>query len=115
MSIAPGTRLGPFAVTATLGAGGMGQVFRAHDSRLNRDVAIKVLPPEFANDPARMARFSREAQVLAALSHANIAAIYGIEESGGASALVMELVEGQTLSDRIASGPIPRDEALDFA
>src|SRR5262249_55190171 len=115
MPIAPGTRLGPFEVTATLGAGGLGQVFPAHDARLNRDVAIKVLPPEFATDPARMARFSREAQVLAALSHPNIAAIYGLEESGGSSALVMELVEGQTLGDRIAAGPIPRDETLDFA
>jgi serine/threonine-protein kinase len=93
----------------------MGQVFRAHDSRLHRDVAIKVLPPEFATDPARMARFSREAQVLAALSHPNIAAIYGLEESGGASALIMELVEGQTLAERIDAGPIPRDEALDIA
>jgi Tol biopolymer transport system component len=115
MSIAPGTRLGPFDVTAPLGAGGMGQVFRAHDSRLNRDVAIKVLPPEFANDPARMARFAREAQVLAALSHPNIAAIFGLEESGGASALVMELVEGQTLGERIESGPIPLDEVLNIA
>jgi serine/threonine-protein kinase len=115
MSIAPGTRLGPFDVTAPLGAGGMGQVFRAHDSRLNRDVAIKVLPPEFATDPARMARFSREAQVLAALSHPNIAAIFGLEESGGSSALVMELVEGQTLEERIQAGPIPLDEVLAVA
>ncbi len=115
MSIAPGTRLGPFDVTAPLGAGGMGQVFRARDSRLNRDVAIKVLPSEFATDPARMARFSREAQVLAALSHPNIAAIFGLEESGGATALVMELVEGQTLEERIDAGPIPRDEAMDIA
>ena len=108
MSIAPGTRLGPFDVTAPLGAGGMGQVFRAHDSRLNRDVAIKVLPPEFATDPERMARFEREAQVLASLNHPNIAAIYGLEESGGATALVMELVEGQTLGERIEAGTIPR-------
>src|SRR4051794_6044946 len=115
MSIAPGVRLGPYDVTAPLGAGGMGQVFRAHDSRLNRDVAIKVLPPEFATDPARMARFAREAQVLAALSHANIAAIYGLEESGGASALVMELVEGQTLAERIEASPIPLDEVLAIA
>src|SRR4051794_13796133 len=115
MSIAPGARLGPFDVTAPLGAGGMGEVYRARDSRLNRDVAIKVLPPEFATDPARMARFSREAQVLAALSHPNIAAIFGLEESGGATALVMELVEGQTLAERIAAGTIPLDEALDIA
>jgi serine/threonine-protein kinase len=93
----------------------MGQVFRAHDARLNRDVAIKVLPPEFATDPARMARFSREAQVLAALSHPNIAAIYGLEESGGATALIMELVEGQTLGERIEAGRIPLDELLHIA
>src|SRR6185369_13877761 len=94
---------------------GMGQVFRAHDARLNRDVAIKVLPPEFATDPARMARFSREAQVLASLSHPNIAAIFGLEESGGATALVMELVEGLTLAERIDAGPIPLDEVLHIA
>src|SRR5947209_8068193 len=112
MSITSGTRLGPYEVTAPLGAGGMGEVYRAHDARLNRDVAIKVLPASFVADPARMARFSREAQVLAALSHSNIAAIYGLEESGGAPALVMELVEGSTLADRIAAGPIPPDETL---
>src|SRR3954469_848063 len=115
MSIAPGTRLGPFDVTAPLGAGGMGQVFRAHDSRLNRDVTIKVLPPEFATDPTRIARFAREAQVLAALSHPNIAAIFGLEKSGGATALIMELVEGQTLCERIDAGPIPLDEVLHIA
>jgi serine/threonine protein kinase len=115
MALAPGARLGPYEVTASLGAGGMGEVYRARDARLNRDVAIKVLPPAFADDPARMARFSREAQVLASLSHPNIAAIYGLEESGGASALVMELVEGQTLAERIAAGPIPLEEALGIA
>src|SRR5713226_8551448 len=115
MALAPGSRLGPYEVTGPLGAGGMGEVYRARDSRLNRDVAIKVLPPAFADDPTRMARFSREAQVLASLSHPNIAAIYGLEESGGASALVMELVEGVTLAERIAAGPIPLEESLGIA
>src|ERR1051326_699409 len=109
--IAPGTRVGPYEITATLGAGGMGEVYRARDARLNRDVAIKILPAAFANDPTRMARFEREAQVLAALNHPNIAAIYGIEEG----ALVMELVEGETLAERIALGPIPLDETLALA
>src|SRR2546421_8233067 len=115
MALAPGSRLGPYEITAPLGAGGMGEVYRARDARLNRDVAIKVLPPVFAGDPARMARFSREAQVLASLSHPNIAAIYGLEESGGAPALVMELVEGQTLAERIGAGAIPLEEALGIA
>ncbi len=115
MSIAPGSRLGPYSVTGALGVGGMGEVYRARDARLNRDVAIKVLPPSFATDPDRMARFAREAQVLASLSHPNIAAIYGLEESGGASALIMELVEGSTLAERIAAGPIPVEEALAIA
>src|SRR5258705_129833 len=115
MPLSAGQSLGPYTILAPLGAGGMGEVYRARDARLNRDVAIKVLPPAFADDPARMARFSREAQVLASLSHPNIAAIYGLEESGGASALVMELVEGQTLAERIAAGPIPFEEALGIA
>src|SRR5262245_6527308 len=93
----------------------MGEVYRARDAKLNRDVAIKVLLPAVANDPDRLARFSREAQVLASLNHPNIAHIYGVEESGGARALVMELVEGPTLADRIAEGPIPLDEALPIA
>ncbi len=99
-------------VTAKLGSGGMGEVYRATDSKLARDVALKVLPEAFAGDPQRMARFSREAQVLAALNHPNIAAIYGLEESEGTRALVMELVQGPTLADRIAAGPIPLEEAL---
>src|SRR4051794_34888132 len=115
MPVAPGARIGPFNVIAPLGAGGMGQVYRARDSRLNREVAIKVLPPEFANDPERMARFQREAQSLAALNHPNIAAIYGLEETEGVAALVMELVEGQTLAGRLATGPIPREEAIAYA
>ncbi|SPE30976.1 Serine/threonine protein kinase [Candidatus Sulfopaludibacter sp. SbA6] len=115
MPIAPGTRLGPYEITAPLGAGGMGEVYRARDSRLNRDVAIKTLPAAFVDDPGRMARFQREAQLLAALSHPNIAAIYGLEESGGVRALVMELVEGPTLAERIAASAIPLDEALAIA
>ncbi len=110
MSLSNGTRLGPYEITAPLGAGGMGEVYRAHDARLHRDVALKVLPPVFANDPERMARFQREAQVLAALNHPNIAALYGLEESDGIRALVMELVEGPTLA-----GPLPCDEALPLA
>src|SRR6202165_285171 len=98
MSISPGTRLGAYEVLGLIGAGGMGEVYRARDMRLNRDVALKVLPDSFANDPDRLARFTREAQTLAALNHPNIAAIYGIE----AHALVMELVEGEDLSQRIA-------------
>ncbi|MEI6246641.1 MAG: serine/threonine-protein kinase, partial [Acidobacteriota bacterium] len=98
MSLAPGTRLGPYEIVSPLGAGGMGEVFRARDTKLNRDVAIKVLPESFALDADRVARFTREAQVLASLNHPNIAAIYGIEESGNTRALVMELVEGEDLS-----------------
>ena len=93
----------------------MGQVYRARDTKLNRDVALKVLPDQFANDPDRLARFTREAQTLASLNHPNIAAIYGLEENGGVSALVMELVEGEDLSQRIARGAIPIDEALPIA
>ena len=91
MALTPGTRLGSYDILSTLGAGGMGEVYRARDAKLNRDVAIKVLLPAVANDPDRLARFSREAQVLASLNHPNIAAIYGIEESSGVTALVMEL------------------------
>ena len=111
MPLSPGTRIGPYEISAPLGAGGMGEVYRARDSRLNRDVAIKTLPAAFAGDASRMARFEREAQVLAALNHPNIAAIYGLEER----ALVIELVEGATLAERIAQGPLPLDEALAVA
>src|SRR5438552_4532556 len=93
----------------------MGEVYRARDTKLNRDVALKVLPDAFALDPERLARFKREAQVLASLNHPNIAAIYGFEDSGSTHALVLELVEGPTLADRIAHGPIPLDEALPIA
>jgi Tol biopolymer transport system component len=110
-----GTRLGVYDITAPIGEGGMGQVFRARDRKLNRDVALKVLPDSFASDPDRLARFAREAQTLASLNHPHIAGIYGLEESGGVSALVMELVEGEDLSQRIARGAIPLDEALPIA
>ncbi len=110
-----GTKLGPYAIVGPLGAGGMGEVYRARDTKLNRDVALKILPDAFASDPDRLARFTREAQTLAALNHPNIAAIYGIEESKDVRALVMELVEGEDLTARIARGPIPLDEALPIA
>ena len=115
MPLFPGTRLGVSQVHSLLGAGGMGEVYRATDTRLKRQVALKVLPAAVASDPERLARFQREAEVLAALNHPNIAAIYGLEESGGTTALVMELVEGPTLADRLAAEPIPLDEALRIA
>jgi serine/threonine protein kinase/Tol biopolymer transport system component len=112
MTIATGIRLGHYEIRSPLGAGGMGEVWRAHDTRLNRDVAIKVLPATFALDGERLARFKREAQVLASLNHPNIAGIYGLEECDGVVALALELVPGPTLADRITAGPIPIDEAL---
>ncbi|HXI04219.1 MAG TPA: serine/threonine-protein kinase, partial [Candidatus Saccharimonadales bacterium] len=115
MSIEPGTRIGPYEVSAPIGAGGMGEVYRATDTKLRREVAIKVLPKDVAVDRERLARFQREAQVLAALNHPNVAAIYGLEESGGVPCLVLELVEGQTLEEMIAPGPLPPDEARGFA
>ena len=115
MSLERGTRLGPYEIDSVLGAAGMGEVYRARDTRLKRDVAVKVLPPAFAHDPDRLARFQREAEVLATLNHPNIAAVYGFEETPGASGIVLELVEGPTLRDRIARGPIPVDEALALA
>ena len=115
MPLSAGTRLSHYEVTALLGEGGMGQVWQATDTQLNRQVALKILPDAFADDPDRLARFQREAQVLASLNHPNIAAIYGIEEAEGTRALVLELVEGPTLADRIAKGPIPLDEALPIA
>ena len=115
MGLAPGTRLGHYDVTSLLGEGGMGQVWQATDTQLNREVALKILPDAFAADPERLARFKREAQILASLNHPNIAAIYGIEEAEGTRALVLELVEGPTLADRISKGPIPLDEALPIA
>jgi eukaryotic-like serine/threonine-protein kinase len=115
MALTPGTRLGVYEITAPLGEGGMGQVWRARDTKLDRDVAIKVLPEAFAHDAGRLARFTREAKTLATLNHTNIAHIHGLEESGGITALVMELVEGEDLSQRIARGAIPIDEALPIA
>ncbi|MFN7932073.1 MAG: protein kinase [Bryobacteraceae bacterium] len=115
MSIGPRTRIGPYEITGTLGAGGMGEVYRGRDARLNRDVALKVLPPALARDRDRMDRFSREAQLLASLNHPNIASLYGLEESGDIRALVMELVEGPTLAERIERGPMPLDEAVPIA
>ena len=102
MSLGSGTRLGPYDVVALIGAGGMGEVYRARDTKLNRDVAIKVLTVAFTLDPERLARFTREAQVLASLNHPNIGAIYGLEETNAVQALVLELVEGPTLADRLA-------------
>ncbi|MEE2777298.1 MAG: serine/threonine-protein kinase [Acidobacteriota bacterium] len=110
-----GSSPGHFDITAKVGEGGMGEVYRATDRRLNREVAIKVLPEMFASDEERMGRFEREAQVLASLSHPNIASIFGIEESEGAKALVMELVEGEDLSDRLARGPLSPEEAARIA
>ena len=123
MTLAAGARLGPYEIVSALGAGGMGEVYRARDEKLNRDVALKVLPEVFALDPDRLARFKREAQVLASLNHPNIAAIYGFEDSrpsadsghAAVQALVLELVEGPTLADRIAQGTISPDEALPIA
>src|SRR5215475_13352054 len=115
MAIAIGTQLGSHTVTALLGRGGMGEVYRAHDTKLKREVAIKILPDEFSRDPERVARFQREAEVLASLNHPNIAAIYDLDEANGARFLVLELVEGETLADRIRRGPIPIDEALTIA
>ena len=113
--VAPGSRLGPYEVTAKLGEGGMGEVWRATDSRLGREVALKVLPPAFTADPERLARFEREAKLLAQLQHPNIASIYGLEESDGGFALVMELVAGEDLAARLARGPVALDEALPIA
>src|SRR5262247_336286 len=115
MSLAPGARLGSYEVVDPLGVGGMGEVYRARDTKLNRDVALKVLPDSFATDVERLARFKREAQLLASLNHPNIGAIYGFEDSDGVQALVLELVEGPTLADRIAEGPLPLDEAVPIA
>src|SRR5438132_6073471 len=115
MSLPAGTKLGRYEIRSQIGAGGMGEVYRARDEKLNRDVAIKILPEAFAQDSDRPARFKREAQVLASLNHPNIASIYGLEESNGFMALAMELVEGPTLADRLASGPIPIDETLAIA
>ena len=115
MPLEPGTTLGVYSVTAKIGEGGMGEVWQARDTKLDRDVALKVLPEAFTQDPDRLARFEREAKVLASLNHPNIGSIYGLEEQDGIRALVLELVEGPTLADRISKGPIPIDDALPIA
>ena len=115
MPLSPGVRVGGYDVIALIGAGGMGQVWRAHDSTLNRDLALKVLPDSLAGDPERLARLNREAQSLAQLNHPNIAHIYGIEESNGVRAIVMEFVDGEDLAERLRRGPIDLDEALPIA
>jgi serine/threonine protein kinase len=113
----PGRRLGPYEVVAQIGAGGMGEAYQAHDTKLGRDVAIKVLPEAFAHDAERLSRFQREAKMLASLNHPNIAKIFGLEHSdGGTSYLVMELVAGKTLPDRLKrDGADPIEEALSIA
>jgi serine/threonine protein kinase len=110
-----GKTLAHYEITSQLGKGGMGEVYRAKDQKLGRDVAIKVLPQEFAKDADRVARFQREAKLLASLNHPNIAAIHGLEEDKGTNFLVLELVEGQTLADRIKVGAIPVEESLKLA
>src|SRR6476620_10660443 len=115
MTLAAGTRLGYYEIVALLGAGGMGEVYRARDPKLQRNVALKILPSLTGLDPDRLARFRREAQVLAALNHPNIAAIYGFEDASDPPALVLELVEGATLAERLQEGPIPLQEALPIA
>ena len=120
MTLSPGTRLGPYEIIGAIGAGGMGEVYRAKDGNLNRDVAIKVLPAAMAADPERLARFKREAQVLASLNHPNIAHVYGFESAtldDGTKAhfLAMEMVEGEDLSERLKRGAIPIEESIAIA
>ena len=115
MPLERGTRLGPYEIESVLGAGGMGEVYRARDTRLKRDVAIKILPAAFAQDPDRIARLQREAEVLATLNHPNIGGVFGFEESAAATGIVLELVDGPTLADRIVHGSLPIDECLAIA
>src|SRR5450755_4716398 len=115
MTLTAGTKLGPYEILAPLGAGGMGEVWKARDARLGREVAIKVLPEDFFDDKDKVARFEREAKLLAALNHPNIAAIYSFEEIEGRHILVMELVEGEDLGQRLASGPLSLEESLSVA
>src|SRR5438552_12164731 len=110
MSVTIGSKLGPYEITALLGQGGMGAVYRGRDSKLKRDVAIKILPEEFSRDSDRLSRFQREAEVLASLNHPNIAAIYDFQEATESKFLVLELVDGDTLAERIQRGPLPIDE-----
>src|SRR5215470_12264644 len=115
MALTVGTQLGSHEITALLGKGGMGEVYRARDLKLKREVAIKILPEEFARDPERVSRFQREAQLLASLNHPNIAQIYGFDEAGSTRCIVMELIDGETLQERLKRGPMPHDEALTVA
>src|SRR5215831_5814352 len=115
MQITTGTRIGAYEVRSSLGEGAMGVVFRARDTRLQRDVALKFLPDRFAADAERLARFQREAQLLASLNHPNIAHIYGFEQAGDSGCIVMELIEGETLAERIKRGPIAFDETMEIA
>src|SRR5437870_10490580 len=115
MAVGPGSRVGVYEVTAQIGAGAMGVVLRARDTTLLREVALKVLPDHFADDPDRLSRFQREAQLLASLNHPNIAQIYGLEQVGTTGCIVMELVEGETLGEKLQKGPLPLDEALDVS
>src|SRR5579863_7534217 len=112
MALTVGTQLGSHEITALIGKGGMGEVYRARDLKLKREVAIKVLPEEFSRDPERVSRFQREAEALAALNHPNIAAVHDLQESNGTRFLVMELVDGETLADHLQHGPLPLDESL---
>ena len=115
MSLTPGARLGAYEIVALLGAGGMGEVYRARDTRLGRDVAIKVLPAAFSADPERLQRFEQEARAAAALNHPNILAVYDIGTHDGAPFIVSELLEGETLRERLTSGPLPVRKAIDSA
>src|SRR5215831_7544793 len=115
MALGPGSRVGVYEVTAQIGAGAMGAVFRGRDTKLLREVALKVLPEHFADDPDRLSRLQREAQLLASLNHTNIAHVYGLEQTAGVACIVMEFVAGETLADRLEHGPIPVDEAVGIA
>ena len=115
MPLESGTRIGPYEVVCALGQGGMGEVYRGRDSRLGRDVAIKTLPVLFARDPERNVRFAREAQLLAALNHPHIGGIYGVEEDGTSTFLILEFIDGVSLADRLAHGPLAKDEAVTIA
>src|SRR5262245_4032426 len=115
MALDPGTRLGPYEISGVLGAGGMGEVYKAADTRLNRTVAIKVLPPHLSDDPERRQRFEREAQTIASLNHPNICTLYDVGRQKDVDFLVMEYLQGETLASRLASGPMPLDEALKVA
>ena len=115
MSLSPGTRLGPYEILAPLGAGGMGEVYRARDTRLGREVAIKVLPPESAADPGRRRRFEQEARSASALNHPNIVTVYDVGSVDGVSYIAMELVEGKTLRELLGGGPLPSRKLLEIA